>query len=64
MKALVRRIVRAHKRTDIVVDSVAGEDPLMKQYGYPLAGGPEDRGRDPMVGDAARTRRFKVKIPT
>ena len=34
VKALFRRIRRAHKRIDIVVDSVAGEDPLMKNYGY------------------------------
>src|SRR5687768_11536869 len=34
VKALFRRIVRAHKRVDIVVDSVAGEDPLMGQYGF------------------------------
>ena len=34
VKALFRRILRAHKRIDIVVDSVAGEHPLMKQYGY------------------------------
>src|SRR6202022_2230150 len=34
VKALFRRIARAHKRLDIVVDSVAGEDPLMKRYGY------------------------------
>jgi len=34
VKALFRRILRAHKRIDIVVDSVAGEDPLMKNYGY------------------------------
>jgi NAD(P)-dependent dehydrogenase (short-subunit alcohol dehydrogenase family) len=34
VKALFRRILRAHKRLDIVVDSVAGEDPLMKRYGY------------------------------
>ena len=34
VKALFRRIARAHKRIDIVVDSVAGEHPLMKQYGY------------------------------
>src|SRR4051812_5179467 len=33
VKALFARIVRAHKRIDIVVDSVAGELPLMKQYG-------------------------------
>jgi NAD(P)-dependent dehydrogenase (short-subunit alcohol dehydrogenase family) len=33
VKALFRRIMRAHKRIDVVVDSVAGEDPLMKQYG-------------------------------
>jgi NAD(P)-dependent dehydrogenase (short-subunit alcohol dehydrogenase family) len=32
--ALFRRITRVHKRLDIVVDSVAGEDPLMKRYGY------------------------------
>jgi NAD(P)-dependent dehydrogenase (short-subunit alcohol dehydrogenase family) len=34
VKALFRRILRAHNRVDIVVDSVAGEDPLMKQYGF------------------------------
>ena len=34
VKALFRRIVRAHKRIDVVVDSVAGEDPLLKQYGF------------------------------
>jgi NAD(P)-dependent dehydrogenase (short-subunit alcohol dehydrogenase family) len=33
VKALFRRIRRAHKRLDIVVDSVAGEDPLMGVYG-------------------------------
>src|SRR4029077_17196217 len=27
-------IARAHKRIDIVVDSVAGEHPLMKRYGF------------------------------
>jgi NAD(P)-dependent dehydrogenase (short-subunit alcohol dehydrogenase family) len=34
VKALFRRIARAHRRLDVVVDSVAGEDPLMKRYGY------------------------------
>jgi NAD(P)-dependent dehydrogenase (short-subunit alcohol dehydrogenase family) len=34
VKALFRRIQRVHKRIDIVVDSVAGEDPLMKTYGF------------------------------
>lgn len=34
VKALFRRILRAHKRLDLVVDSVAGEDPAMKRYGY------------------------------
>jgi len=34
VKALLRRIVRAHKRIDIVADSVAGEDPLMGTYGF------------------------------
>ena len=34
VKALLRRILRAHKRIDIVVDSVAGEDPLMGLYGF------------------------------
>jgi NAD(P)-dependent dehydrogenase (short-subunit alcohol dehydrogenase family) len=34
VKALFRRILRAHQRIDIVVDSVAGEDPLMGQYGF------------------------------
>ncbi len=33
VKALIARIMRAHKRLDIVVDSVAGEDPLMGAYG-------------------------------
>jgi len=32
--ALLRRVLRAHKRLDVVVDSVAGEDPLLKQYGF------------------------------
>ena len=30
--ALYRRILRKHKRLDILVDSVAGEDPLLKQH--------------------------------
>src|SRR6185369_339210 len=34
VKALFRRIRRAHARIDIVVDSVAGEDPLMGTYGF------------------------------
>jgi NAD(P)-dependent dehydrogenase (short-subunit alcohol dehydrogenase family) len=34
VKALFRRIMRAHKRIDVVVDSVAGEDPLMGAYGF------------------------------
>lgn len=34
VKALFGRIKRAHKRIDIVVDSVAGEDPLMGMYGF------------------------------
>jgi NAD(P)-dependent dehydrogenase (short-subunit alcohol dehydrogenase family) len=33
VKALFRRILRAHSRIDVVVDSVAGEDPLMGVYG-------------------------------
>ena len=33
VRALFERITRAHKRIDIVVDSVAGEDPLMGLYG-------------------------------
>src|SRR4051812_27909656 len=32
--ALFRRILRTHRRLDIVVDSVAGEDPVLKQYGF------------------------------
>src|SRR5580704_4031858 len=32
--ALFRRILRAHHRLDVVVDSVAGEDPLLKQHGF------------------------------
>jgi NAD(P)-dependent dehydrogenase (short-subunit alcohol dehydrogenase family) len=31
--ALFRRILRAHHRLDVVVDSVAGEDPLLKSHG-------------------------------
>jgi len=34
VKALFRRILRAHKRIDVVADSVAGEDPLMGTYGF------------------------------
>src|SRR6188508_319200 len=34
VKALFRRIRRGHKRIDVVVDSVAGEDPLMGTYGF------------------------------
>jgi NAD(P)-dependent dehydrogenase (short-subunit alcohol dehydrogenase family) len=34
VKALFRRIIRAHTRLDVVVDSVAGEDPLMGQWGF------------------------------
>jgi NAD(P)-dependent dehydrogenase (short-subunit alcohol dehydrogenase family) len=34
VRALFRRIKRAHKRIDIIVDSVAGEDPLMGVYGF------------------------------
>ena len=34
VKALFRRILRAHNRVDIVADSVAGEDPLMSAYGF------------------------------
>jgi len=34
VKALFRRILRAHNRIDVVVNSVAGEDPLLKKYGY------------------------------
>src|SRR2546421_4717941 len=34
VKALFRRILRAHQRIDVVVDSVAGEDPLMGAYRF------------------------------
>ncbi len=34
VKALFRRIMRAHRRIDVVVNSIAGEDPLMRQYGF------------------------------
>jgi NAD(P)-dependent dehydrogenase (short-subunit alcohol dehydrogenase family) len=34
VQALFQRILRAHKRLDIVADSVAGEDPLMGSYGF------------------------------
>jgi len=33
VKALFRRIERKHKRLDILVNSIAGEDPLMGQWG-------------------------------
>src|SRR3954471_21095859 len=32
--ALFRRILRTHRRVDVVVDSVAGEDPLLKPHGF------------------------------
>src|SRR2546425_7103280 len=32
--ALFRRILRTYHRLDVVVDSVAGEDPLLKQHGF------------------------------
>jgi NAD(P)-dependent dehydrogenase (short-subunit alcohol dehydrogenase family) len=32
--ALFRRILRTHRRLDIVVDSVAGDDPLLKRHGF------------------------------
>src|SRR5260221_6208594 len=34
VKALLGRIARTHKRIDVMVDSVAGEHPLMKRYGF------------------------------
>ena len=34
VSALFRRILRSHHRLDIVVDSVAGEDPLLKPHGF------------------------------
>jgi NAD(P)-dependent dehydrogenase (short-subunit alcohol dehydrogenase family) len=34
VRALFQRIRRTHQRIDIVVDSVAGEDPLMGLYGF------------------------------
>jgi NAD(P)-dependent dehydrogenase (short-subunit alcohol dehydrogenase family) len=34
VKALFRRIMRAHGRLDVVVNSIAGEDPLMRRYGF------------------------------
>lgn len=34
VKALFRRMLRVHKRLDVVVDSVAGEDPLMGRHGF------------------------------
>jgi NAD(P)-dependent dehydrogenase (short-subunit alcohol dehydrogenase family) len=33
VKALFRRIHRKHKRLDVVVNSVAGEEPMMRQWG-------------------------------
>lgn len=32
--ALFREVIGAHQRVDVVVDSVAGEDPLMNAYGF------------------------------
>ncbi len=32
--ALFRRVLRTHARLDVVVDSVAGEDPLLKRHGF------------------------------
>jgi NAD(P)-dependent dehydrogenase (short-subunit alcohol dehydrogenase family) len=32
VKALIARITRTHKRLDVLVDSVAGEDPMMGQW--------------------------------
>src|SRR5687768_10402998 len=34
VKALFARIARKHKRVDILVNSIAGEDPLMGQWGH------------------------------
>ena len=34
VKALFRRIMRAHGRIDVVVNCIAGEDPLMKQWDF------------------------------
>ena len=34
VEALFRRIMDAHRRLDVVVNSVAGEDPSMQQYGF------------------------------
>src|SRR5258707_10627453 len=36
---LFRRILRTHHRLDLVVDSVAGEDPLLKPHGFIWRGG-------------------------
>ena len=33
VKALFRRIDRTHGRLDVLVNSIAGEDPMMKQWG-------------------------------
>ena len=43
VQALFRRILRAHKRIDFVVDSVAGEDPADGRVRLPLAGESEER---------------------
>jgi NAD(P)-dependent dehydrogenase (short-subunit alcohol dehydrogenase family) len=34
VKALFARVMRAHRRIDVVVDSVAGEEPLMQPHGF------------------------------
>jgi len=34
VEALFQRVMREHGRVDVVVDSVAGEDPVMQQWGH------------------------------
>jgi NAD(P)-dependent dehydrogenase (short-subunit alcohol dehydrogenase family) len=34
VESLFARVTRKHRRLDVVVDSVAGEDPMMGQYGW------------------------------
>ena len=34
VKALFRRIARTHRRLDVLVNSIAGEDPMMGQWGH------------------------------
>jgi NAD(P)-dependent dehydrogenase (short-subunit alcohol dehydrogenase family) len=57
--SLFRRILRTHHRLDIVVDSVAGEDPLLKPYG--LLWKTDLRNADAMFRQGLTTRIITAK---